>query len=62
MHCAEKIVSVRHARRFCVSRKGGTGGGGWLLGLAVKVLWLGPGGPIPALAAWTGLEDATLTL
>ena len=25
-HCAEKIVS---ARWFCVSRKGGTGGGGW---------------------------------
>ena len=23
----------------------------WLLGLAVKVPWLGPGGPTPALAA-----------
>ena len=34
----------------------------WLLGLAVKVPWLGPGGPTPALAAWTGLENATLTL
>ena len=34
----------------------------WLLGLAVKAPWLGPGGPIPALAAWTGLENATLTL
>ena len=56
---------------FCVSRKGGTGGGGWshlhgvtctwwLLGLAVKAPWLGAGGPIPALAAWTGLENATL--
>ena len=31
----------------------------WLLGLAVKVPWLGPGGPIPALAAWTGFENAT---
>ena len=30
----------------------------WLLGLAP---WLGPGGPILALAAWTGLEN-TLTL
>ena len=29
VHCAEKIVSARYARRFCVSRKGGTGGGGW---------------------------------
>ena len=28
-HCAEKIVYVHYARRFCVSRKGGTGGGGW---------------------------------
>ena len=34
----------------------------WLLGLAVKVPWLGPGGPILALTAWTGLENATLTL
>ena len=32
----------------------------WLLGLAVKAPWLGPGGPILALAAWTGLENATL--
>ena len=53
MHCAEKIVSAHYARRFCVSRKGGTGGGGtggggWghpqgdmQLGLAVKVPWTG---------------------
>ena len=34
----------------------------WLLGLAVKVPWLRPGGPILALAAWTGLENATFTL
>ena len=27
-----------------------------MLGLAVKVPQLGPGGPILALAAWTGLE------
>ena len=26
--------------------------------LGCKVPWLGPGGPILALAAWTGLEDA----
>ena len=56
--------------RFYLSRKGGTGGGGcghpqgtwWLLGLAVKAPWSGPVGPILALAAWTGLENATLTL
>ena len=34
----------------------------WLLGLAVKAPWLGPGGPILALAAWTGLENATLVV
>ena len=34
----------------------------WLLGLAVKAPWFGPHGPIFALAAWTGLENATLTL
>ena len=32
----------------------------WLLGLAVKGLWLGLGGPILALDAWTGLENTTL--
>ena len=26
-----------------------------------KMPWMGPGGPILALAAWTGLENATLT-
>lgn len=33
-----------------------------LLGLAVKGLWLALGGPILTLAAWTGLENTTLTL
>ena len=28
MQCAEKIVSA-HLRWFCISRKGGTGGGAW---------------------------------
>ena len=31
-----------------------------LLGLAVKPPWLGLGGLILALAAWTGLENGTL--
>ena len=30
----------------------------WLLGLAVKAPWLGPGGPILALAARTSLENS----
>ena len=34
----------------------------WLLGLALKRPWLAPGGPPPALTAWTGLENTTLTL
>ena len=28
----------------------------WLLGLALKRPWLVPGGPPPALTAWTGLK------
>ena len=32
------------------------------IGLTVKVPWLGAGWPFLALAAWTGLENATLTL
>ena len=32
------------------------------LGLAVKAPRLGQGGPILALAAWAGLENAILTL
>ena len=31
----------------------------WLLGLALKGPWLGPGGAPPALTAWTGLQNTT---
>ena len=34
----------------------------WLLGLALKESWLGPGGPPPTLTAWTGLQNTTLAL
>ena len=45
--------------RFCVSRKGGTGGGGWghpqgamhMVAADVTGPWLALGGPILALAA-----------
>ena len=55
---------------FCVSRKGGTGGGGWdhpqgdmhMVAARLGCQSTGLGGPILALAAWTGLENATLTL
>ena len=34
----------------------------WLLGLALKRLWLVPRGPPHALTAWTALENTNLTL
>ena len=65
-HCAEKIVSARlRAGSVSAERVGQGEVGGvtrrvtctwWLLGLTIKAPWLGPGG---ALAAWTGLENAT---
>ena len=33
----------------------------WLLCLSAKAPWLGLGGPILALATWTGLEYATIS-
>ena len=73
MHCAEKIVSARYARWFRVSRKGGTRGDGWghpqgdmhmvAAGLSCQSAMVGTVcEPILALAAWTGFENATLTL
>ena len=64
-HCAEK------AHRFCMSRKGETGEGGWghpLGDVHMVAAKLGckntmvPGGPILSVTAWTGLENTTLTL
>ena len=51
-HCAEKIVSVRYARRFCVSRKGGTGGGGTGGGG-----WCHPQGDMHMVAARLGCQS-----
>ena len=72
MHCAQKIIFARqHAGSASAERVGQGEVGGvtrrvtytwWLLGLTVKTPWLGPRGPILALAVWTGLEDATPTL
>ena len=55
-----------------MSRKGGTGGGGWghpqgdlhmvVAKLGCKSTMVGTGWANFALAAWTGLEKATLTL
>ena len=63
-HCAEKIVSARYMHGSASAERVGQGEVGgftcrvtctwWLLGLAVKMPWLGSGGPILALAAWTG--------
>ena len=70
-HCAEKIVCAL-ACWFCVSRMGGTGGGGWghpqgdLHMLAVvavcRNVLVGTGSPILALFAQIGLENTALTL
>ena len=50
-----EVAGVTHRVRFCVSRKGETGEVGEVTrrvtGFAVKAPWLGPGGPILALAA-----------
>ena len=32
----------------------------WLLDFAVKTPWLGQGGPILVLVAWTGLENTSI--
>ena len=69
---------VTSLRSFCVSRKGGTGDGGWghpqgemhmvaakhgCQGTMVEDLpWLGPYVQILTLAVWTGIENATLPL
>ena len=72
VHCAEKIVCACLRPGSASTKRVGQGKVGgvthrvtctwWLLGSAVNALWLGPGGPILALAAWTGLENGTLTL
>ena len=71
-NCAKKIVAVHWCAGSASPERVGQGDGGgvtrrvlctWqLLGLAVKEPWLGPGGPILALAAHKGLENATLTI
>ena len=71
-HCTEKIVCACYVCGSASAERVGLGEVGevthrvtctwWLLCLAVKAPWLGPGGPILALAAWTGLENAILTL
>ena len=71
-HYAETIVSLcLHTGSASSERVGQREVGGltykvlctWkLLVLTAKWPWLGPGGPNLVLAAWTGLENATLTL
>ena len=65
-HCAEKIVSARLRAGSASAERVGQGEVGGvtsrLLGLALKSPWLALGGPPPALTAWTGLENTTLTL
>ena len=72
------VTSHCTLRSFCVSRKGGTGDGGWghpqgemhmvaaELGCQSTMVedlpWLGPYVQILTLAVWTGIENATLPL
>ena len=81
LHTAQKESLCVLVCRFCISKKGGKGltGGGrwvthrvtctwWLLGLAVKVPWLEPVGPVLALkvrmqdfsSTFSGLDDRLL--
>ena len=67
-HCAEKIVSARWRADSASAERVGHGEVGgvtrrvlctWhLLGLTVKEPWLAPSGPILALTARAGLENA----
>ena len=71
-HTAQKRKSLCAMRTFYISRKGGKGGGGWghpqgdmhmvAARLGCQSAMVGTGWPILALAAWAGLENATLTL
>ena len=62
-YCAVKIVSAS-AERVGQGEVGGVTRRvtctWWLLASAAKAPWLGPGESILTLAAWTGLENATL--
>ena len=70
LHRKDSLCAL--AYRFWVSRKGGTGGGGWghpqgdmhmaAARLGCQSTMVVTGWPILALAAWTGLENTTLTL
>ena len=78
MHCKETYVAFQCVILFplltsyCIAEWVGQGEVGgvahrvtctwWLLGLAVTAPGVGSGRSILALAAWTGLENATFTL
>ena len=66
------VGAIHFEDRLCASRKGGTGGGGWVPALAdsawrrlqlpVEKPWSMPGGPFVCLLAQTGVENAPFTL
>ena len=64
------VTSHCTLRSFCVSRKGGTGDGGWghpqgemhMVAAELGCQRLGPYVQILTLAVWTGIENATLPL
>ena len=66
------VGAIRFEDRFCASRKGGTGGGGWvhrladsawrLLQLAIERAWPALDGPLLCFLVQTGVENGTFTL
>jgi len=63
------LPAITFGDRFCFSRKGGIGGGGWVhlkawlsMGSALETLWLARGGPLLSSYAWMGWEKSPLTL
>ena len=66
------VGTIRFEDRFCASKKGGTGGGGWYTALPdsawrqfqlpVEKPWLMTGGPFVCFRAQTGVENAPFTL
>ena len=69
-HLVTSLPAMTFGDRFCFSRKGRMGGGGWVhpkaawpsLGSALEMPWLTLTGPLLSSYAWTGWENNLLAL
>ena len=71
-HLVMSLPAMTFGDRFCFSRKGGIGGGGWCtqrvqttwpsLGSTLEMPWLALGGPLLSSFAWTGGKNSPLAL